>query len=113
MHEVSLVSSLLERIECEAKDRRAIAVHSVRVRIGEASGVEADLLRSAYELLRERSVCAGAELEIAREPARWSCPRCGAGPAPGGTLCCVACELPMGLVAGGEIVLKRIEMEVP
>lgn len=113
VHEVSLVSGLLERIEAEARARRALRVHRVRIKVGELSGVETDLLRSAYDLLRERSVCAEAELEIDREPARWRCPRCGAEPEPGMALRCPRCELPVGLVSGGEIVLEQIEMEVP
>ena len=113
MHEYSLVSSLLDRIEAEAVVRRAVAVHRVRVKVGELSGVETDLLRTAYELLRERSVCAGAELEIESESARWQCPRCE-GEAPiGGALRCPRCDLPLGLVAGNDIILEQIEMEVP
>ena len=113
MHEYSLVSSLLDRIEAEAAARRAVAVHRVRLKVGELSGVETELLRTAYDLLRERSVCAAAELEIAGEAARWRCPQCGREEPAGGTLRCPGCSLPLGLVAGGDIVLERIEMEVP
>ncbi len=113
MHEYSIVSSLMARVEAEATARRALAVHRLRVRIGEMSGVEMPLLESAFLTFRERSICAGAELEIVPVAARWSCPACDTSPAPGGPLRCSGCGGPLRLAAGDEIVLERIEMEVP
>jgi hydrogenase nickel incorporation protein HypA/HybF len=112
VHEYSLVSSLLDRVEAEARARRATAVRRVCLRIGELSGVETDLFRSAYEMLRERSVCARAELEIEAEPGRWRCAECGGEPVHGAALRCPGCGGPLGLVAGDGIILQRIEMEV-
>lgn len=112
MHEASIVEALLDRVEGEARARGASAVGRVHIRLGELSGVEPDLLRSAYEMLRERGVCAGAELEIAAVGACWVCPGCGRTIGRGRALCCDDCGLPARLDAGDEIVLDRIEMEV-
>ena len=113
MHEYSIVAALLKRVEVEAESRGATAVHQIRVRIGELSGVEPELLASAYELFRERSVCAAAELEIVPAPARWACPECGGTIESGMILRCPACSIPARLTDGGEILLERIDMEVP
>ena len=67
MHEYSLVQAMMRRVEEEARAHNARSVHRVQVRIGQLSGVEADLFASAYELLRPGTLCAGAELIIARE----------------------------------------------
>ncbi len=112
MHEYSIVAALLARVEAEAKSRQAIAVHKLRVQVGELSGVEPELLASAYELFRERSVCAAAELEVVPVPARWECPECGGEIASGAVLRCPACAAPARLSGGGEILLEQIEMEV-
>ena len=40
MHEYSLMVALMERVEEEAAAHRALAVHRVRVRIGELSGID-------------------------------------------------------------------------
>ena len=112
VHEVSLVSSLLDRVEAEARARHATAVHRIHLKIGELSGVETDLFRSAYEMLRERSLCAGAELEIEAEAARWRCAECGGERESGAGLRCGTCDRPLGLAAGDGIILQRIEMEV-
>ena len=113
MHEYSLVQSLLDRVEREAAAHGATTIHRLRLQIGEMSGVETALLRSAYETFTERSICAGAELEIVPVAVRWGCPACETEmPAPG-ALRCRDCGGPMRLTAGDEIVLERIEMEVP
>ena len=112
MHEYSIVSALLERVDAEAKARHATAVHRLRVKVGELSGVETELLASAYELFRERTVCAAAELEIVPVAARWRCIECSGEIARGAILRCPRCDRPARLAEGEEIVLERIEMEV-
>lgn len=113
MHEYSIVQALLSRVEAEARARNASAVHRLSVRIGELSGVEPELLASAYEFFRERTLCDRAEMVIERVPARWVCSVCGEGLARGAVLTCLACGAPARLEQGDEIVLERIEMEVP
>lgn len=111
MHEYSIVQALLDRVAAEARAHSAIAVHRIRVQIGEASGVEPDLLETAFELARTRTLCEAADLEIVTVPARWECGNCGAEIAPGQILRCLLCEQPARMVQGDEIVLQRIEME--
>lgn len=113
MHEYSIVAALLERVEAEAESRRATAVHRVKVSVGELAGIEPDLFVSAFELCREHGVCAGAELEIVPARTCWSCPGCGAEIASGAVLRCPDCSLPARLTGGHEILLERIELEVP
>jgi hydrogenase nickel insertion protein HypA len=113
MHEYSIVQSLLNRVGHEVAARNGVRVHRLWVRIGELSGVEVDLLRTAYEMCRASTVCAGAALEVRRQDARWECPSCGADIARGLRLVCETCGSPARLVQGDEIMLDRIEMEVP
>lgn len=113
MHEYSILRALLDRVEVEAQARNATAVRRIRVRIGELAGVDRELLLSAYALLRERSICQEAELEIDSVEARWQCPRCAQLIARGAVLRCPACAAPARLASGDEIVLDQITMEVP
>jgi hydrogenase nickel incorporation protein HypA/HybF len=112
MHEYSIVQSLMAHVEAHARQHRALSVRRVVVRIGELSGVEPDLLQTAYDLIRERSLCAEAPLDISTVEARWECRQCGRPVARGLVLKCEACGAPARLVAGDEIVLDRIELEV-
>ena len=113
MHEYSLMTALMDRVEAEAASHRAIAVHRVRVLIGELSGVEADLLESAFEIARTGTICARAALDIERVAARWACPTCRRTLAACDRLQCPACGTPAALASGGEILLGQIELEVP
>lgn len=112
MHEYSIVQALFERVEAEAASRGASTVRHLSVSIGELAGVEIDLLRTAYGVFRERTLCENAELSIVPVPARWECPVCRAPLARGAILRCPDCGVPARLAAGDEIVLDRIEMEV-
>jgi hydrogenase nickel insertion protein HypA len=112
MHEYSIVQALLARVEEEARRHNASSVRRLHVRIGELSGVERDLLATAYEVFRERTLCEGADLTIRPVAARWSCPRCDDPIPRGAILRCSACGVPARLCEGDEIVLDRIEMEV-
>ncbi len=112
MHEYSIVASLIERVAREATPRHA-RVHRLHVAIGELAGVDVGLLRTAFEIFRERTVCDGAALDVREVAASWRCPGCELALLPGAPLRCPACGRPARLAAGDEIVLERIDLEVP
>ncbi len=114
MHEYSLVQALVDRVGAEAQSRRAVAVHRVVVSVGELSGVDPELLATAYQTFRAGTGCERAELEIRRVEAAWACPACSRPLPRGAPLACPECGRPAELPPGaGEILLERIEMEVP
>ena len=112
VHEYSLIQSLVERVEAEAHARAATAVHRLSVRIGEQSGVDVELFRTAYLTFRERTMCERAELDVEVVPVEWACEQCAQRIEPGQPLRCPICRRPARLAAGDEIILDRIEMEV-
>lgn len=112
MHEQSIAHALLQQVEQQAREHRAAAVVRVHVRLGALSGVEPQLLRTAFEAMRtEVPACREAALELETVPLRWACPRCDATIDAGAPLRCPACDQPARLVTGDEIMLQRIEME--
>ncbi len=113
MHEYSIISSLVERVEREARARSALAIRRVRIKVGEQSGVDPELLATAYAAFRDGTVCSGAPLELERVPVRWACRPCGVDVPAGSVLRCPRCGGPASLVEGGEITLEQIELEVP
>lgn len=112
MHEYSIVDALFRQIDVTVADRGAIAVKRVEVCIGELSGVECELLASAFDLLRENTICCSAELAIRKTVAAWECPQCGGRRKRGDILRCPTCDVPVRLLAGDEIILERLEVEV-
>lgn len=112
MHEYSLVLSLIERAEQEAKARNAKSIVRLSLRVGECSGVEPELLEQAFEIARTGTTCERAELLVQREPARWTCPDCGAQLDPAVSLRCLPCDSAGRLTEGGELFLEQMEIEV-
>ena len=113
MHEYSIVSALVDRVEREAAARGAARVAAISVRIGALSGVETTLLATAFETFRDGTICEGATMTIVDVPAAWSCSACETPVAAGEVLRCAACDAPARLTAGDEIILDRVELEVP
>lgn len=114
MHEYSLVEALVRRVEQEARRRGALRIHRLTVSVGELSGVDPELFRTAYETFRAGSLCAETPLTLTRLEARWSCPTCRAPIARGAILRCHACDVPAALDAGSDaLTLDSIDMEVP
>jgi hydrogenase nickel incorporation protein HypA/HybF len=114
VHEYSLVEALIRRVEEEAASRKALAVHQVRVALGELAGVDHGLFRTAYETFREGSICHKATLDVRTVQATYRCPGCGRTFSRGEPLQCAACQLPARLEDGGDaLMLEAIDMEVP
>jgi len=115
MHELSVCQSLLEQVERIAADHGAERVERIRVRIGPLSGVEADLLRSAYPLAAAGTIAEGAELDIEPAPVLVHCVSCGAETeATPNRLLCGACgDWHTRLVSGDELLLASLELSVP
>jgi len=68
MHEYSIVQALYEKVAAHAAAQRATGVHEVIVRIGELSGVDAELLATAWTTFNVRTMCEATPLRIARTP---------------------------------------------
>ena len=113
MHEYSIVAALIERVETEARSHKAERIHGVHVCIGELAGIETELLATAFETFRAQTMCADAQLTIRRSAARWTCPKCKRTLESGARLSCPDCSVPARLTEGAEIVLERIDLEVP
>jgi len=113
MHEYSLVLSLIERVEQEMKTHRATQAHRINVSVGELSGVEAELLESAFEIARESTILKETQLLVSRIAARWRCENCGKDVDSRKSLTCDTCDSQAKLVEGGDILFESVELEIP
>ncbi|MGH9420085.1 MAG: hydrogenase/urease maturation nickel metallochaperone HypA, partial [Thermoanaerobaculia bacterium] len=71
------------------------------------------LLTTAFEVFRAGTICESATMTIDRIPVRWACPKCDVTIPAGTALRCKRCNEPARLTSGDEIILQRIELEVP
>ena len=76
MHEYSIVQSLLDSCEEHARENNSTNVTKVIVKIGVLSGVEPDLLQTAFDTFKEKTVCEKAEFIINHQKVVISCLSC-------------------------------------
>jgi hydrogenase nickel incorporation protein HypA/HybF len=114
LHEYSLVQALVSRVEAEARQRQALKIHGLTVRLGELSGVDPGLFQTAFETFRAGTLCEGATLKLTRIPASWACPRCRRPIPRGEVLRCPDCDVPAQLDDDSDaLTLDSVDMEVP
>lgn len=113
MHEFSLCESIIETITTQTRQQGFNQVRRVWLEIGALANVELDALRFAFEIARQDTVAATAELDIITLPGRaWCldcaetvtvnqyfdpCPRCGG--------------YQWRLTGGNEMRIKELEVE--
>jgi hydrogenase nickel incorporation protein HypA/HybF len=76
VHEISLLESVLESLEAQAKQEGFQQVKQVVLEIGALSCVEADALRFGFSAVMKNSVAEHAELVIVKIAGQGICPTC-------------------------------------
>ena len=113
MHELSIARSVVEAASEHARAAGAGWVSAVTLRIGRLACVHEDALRYGFEILREGTPLAAAELRIIAVPVRIWCPACAAEfDLPGiQRFACPTCgQLSADIRAGRELDLESIEL---
>ena len=118
MHEMSIAHNLVNLAREEMAKHKAHRLVRVRVRHGVLSGVVADSLVFAFELLVKGSDLDGAVLETVEEPLRLACGVCGheflSGTTSAALLApCPQCGEDFGhkVLSGKEMYLDQMEIE--
>lgn len=77
MHEMSLCESILQVIESESSRQGFDRVKGLWLEIGDLSGVEIEAMKFCFDAIKQRSLAAGAQLNIISIPGRAWCMQCG------------------------------------
>jgi hydrogenase nickel incorporation protein HypA/HybF len=114
MHELSIANRIVEIAGDHCRAAGAARAAVVTLRIGRLSCVHEDSLRFSFDLVREGTTAAGAELRIVMVPVTIWCGACGCEVALPGIqrFACPVCGTPSGDIrAGRELDLESIELE--
>ena len=114
MHELSIALSLMDAAREEAARHGGARVAALHLRLGPLSGVLGQALRSAYDLAREATDLADAELMIEETAVTIYCPACCAEhPAVSAweVRCSVCGSGAEKIVSGRELELVALELE--
>lgn len=113
MHEYSIVQSLLNSCEENAEQNNATKVVTVVVKIGVMSGVEPDLLQTAFDTFKEQTMCHDAEFIINVQPVVIKCKSCGEeSTLKKNEYACLNCEsVDIDILDGEDMYLMQLELE--
>jgi hydrogenase nickel incorporation protein HypA/HybF len=76
MHEVGIIQSALDAAIRQAQAAGASRIHQLSMRIGTMTGVVPDALSFAFEVIRQGTMAAGAELKIETVAVSCWCANC-------------------------------------
>jgi len=113
MHEYSIVQSLLNSCEENAEQNNATKVTKVVVKIGVMSGVEPDLLQTAFDTFKEQTMCHDAQFIINIQQVVIKCNDCGEeSTLQKNEYNCLKCEsVNIDILDGEEMYLMQLELE--
>lgn len=113
MHELSVCQNIIDQVSRIAAEHQSSVVEKIYLQIGPLSGVEPDLLQSAFPIARAESVASHAELVIKLAPVRVHCASCDTdSDAKSNRLVCGNCgNWQTRLLSGDEMILERVELQ--
>lgn len=115
MHELAVCQDIISQVESIALSHQALSVEVINLQIGPLSGVEINLLESAFSIARAGTLAEHARLSIEAIPIRVKCNHCQAESevSPNKLVCKKCGHWQTRLISGDEMLLRQIELETP
>ena len=112
MHELSIAESIIDIAVAEAKKRNAPAIETIKLRLGEFTGVVREALEFGFDIARRGTLAETAVLEIEVVSLKTQCPQCGLTGRPVDDFCCVCatCGSPVDIISGREMQVEYLEL---
>jgi hydrogenase nickel incorporation protein HypA/HybF len=113
MHELAIVSSVLDQLDELQKQHAGAHFSKVGLRVGELAGVDVDCLRFGFECVVKDTSWESLVLEIEQIQRRQRCPGCSAEfRAENWATACPECgEAATITIAGEELQIAYVEVE--
>lgn len=111
MHELSIMTSILDIVLEEANQASAKKVLSISLQIGAKSGVVIDALEFAFDVATKNTIAEGAKLDIEVVPLKGECASCGHQFTSEDFLVCEKCGGLGKILSGQELKIQSIEVE--
>ncbi len=113
MHEFSIVDSLLHLAEEHASKHNAKKVTKLEIKIGVLSGVEPELLQTAFDTFKEGTICEESEFIMKIQPVVVKCQNCGfEGELSKDEYLCPKCQsAEIKIIDGEDMYLMSLELE--
>jgi hydrogenase nickel incorporation protein HypA/HybF len=113
MHELSVVNSLIDLCEKNAKANNAKKIIKAEVKIGRLSGIEPHFLKITFDTFKIKTLCEDAELVVIIQDVVIKCLSCGGeNILENNEFVCKTCgDNDVRVIDGEDMLLMRLEME--
>jgi hydrogenase nickel incorporation protein HypA/HybF len=113
MHEVSIISSIIETVTLQCERDGYTKINSIRLRIGKASHISPDSLQFAFEAIKKNTLAETASLDIETVPIAARCDICHHEFTTHVTFIynCPSCSSPSFTIINGQ-EMEIVDMEV-
>jgi len=110
MHEMSIVSSLMDQIEDVAEKNNLMNVQEVELEVGELKQVIPEIMQDAYKIVTEETRAKGSVLVITLIKAKVKCQECEDvfNPQIDNFVCARCQRANVQVLQGNEIILKTV-----
>jgi hydrogenase nickel incorporation protein HypA/HybF len=114
VHEISIAENILQIAEAKAREQNARSIQLIKLRLGTFTTIVEEALQFAFEVCRQGTLAAEAILEIETVEMVTECMVCDsqAQPAHGICLICRTCGFPLRILAGEELRVEYIEVDL-
>lgn len=115
MHELGIMTGVVESVEQAARDAGASSVLKVSLTVGVMTEAIAEALEFSFDVLKEGTLLEDAELDIHMVEPRSQCMECGAEyDHDRFHMACPECGSYLTkLIAGRELAIDSIEVDIP
>jgi hydrogenase nickel incorporation protein HypA/HybF len=112
MHELSIAQNILEIVLANLPAGEEHSVRSVKVKVGEQSGVVADSLEFCFTAITQGTPLEGAVLDVMRVPFALKCKKCDASfQSEAGIVLCPSCGgMDVEVLSGTELQVVELEL---
>ncbi|MEA3522428.1 MAG: hydrogenase maturation nickel metallochaperone HypA [Campylobacterota bacterium] len=113
MHEYSIVQALIDSCQEHADSNSASKVTKVVVKIGIMSGVEPSLLKEAFAIFKEKTICEGCEFVMNIQKVKIECHKCKTiSELEDNEYACPQCKATdIKIIDGEDMLLMQLELE--
>jgi hydrogenase nickel incorporation protein HypA/HybF len=113
MHELSVMSHMLDAVEQQARQSGARKVLAINIMVGECASFGDDSLLFYFALLTPGRLSEGARLNIRHAPMRFHCPACNCDYSPpDGSFRCPTCNTAGQMTSDdAELLIESMEIE--
>lgn len=113
MHEMTIVSNILNIVLETGKENNLSVINRIKIKVGKQHHLAPDLMKYAFDFLKKGTIAAPAVLEVEKVPVSLSCRNCSRSfTVQDSNYICPSCgSVQWEMVSGRELTIETIEGE--